>query len=88
MPQDGRQQGAYPSEAAESPLSERAALALGRESTLVCDTLNVSCLVWLMRLGTLIPCYQGGVEARKSIQQTGSAWLIHTLETHRFGGDG
>ena len=28
MPQDGRQQGAYPSEAAESPLSERAALAL------------------------------------------------------------
>jgi len=29
MPQDGRQQGVWPSEAAESPLSERTALAAG-----------------------------------------------------------
>ena len=36
----------------------------------------------------LNPLLSGGVEARKSIQQTGSAWLIHTLETLRFGGDG
>jgi len=78
MPQDGRQQGAYPSEAAESPLSERAALALGRRLTRIHPRVRHVERVVLGLVNAprhLNPLLSGGVEARKSIQQTGSAWL-------------